>query len=103
MVRGVPQFVDSNSIANGFVMVPMKFGKTTNLVMIPLTERYKVYEIRDEKSDNAILIAHDHELETLPVRPMLFGGILKELKGDKTHTPKHSLFLEVIYAAELGE
>ena len=101
MVSGVPQFVESNAVANGFVMMPVTMGKTTNLVMIPLTERYKVYEIRDEKTDNAILIAHDHSQEKLPARPMLFGGILKELKGDKTHTPRHSLFLEAIYGAEV--
>ena len=58
IVTGVPKLVESKSAFSGFIMVPIMTGTVTTFMMIPLIDAYDVYEVRDEASDEAFLVAH---------------------------------------------
>jgi len=97
IVAGVPQHVDSRTVFQGFIMVPMSTGNVTTLMMIPISDRYDVYEVRDQETEDEFLVAHARGSYQLPETHTVLGGILKEVKGDDSNKPKHSLFLDTIY------
>jgi hypothetical protein len=97
IVTGVPHYTESKSEMMGFIMVPISNGKTTTMVMIPLIDQYRVYEVRDEATGDDFLIAHERGSRRLPEKRMRLGGVLKKIKAKKGTKPKHDLYLEAIY------
>jgi ribosomal protein L44E len=67
--------------------------------MIPITDQYYLYELRDQETDKEFLIAHTRGQRRLRETEQTFGGILKELNRNKTKTSKKRLFLECVYYA----
>ncbi|MFK7817288.1 MAG: hypothetical protein AB8G99_01105 [Planctomycetaceae bacterium] len=101
IVTGVPKLVESKTEFNGFIMVPIMTGTVTTFMMIPLVDAYDVYEVRDEASDEAFLVAHAKSSSELDGRRVQVAGVLKDLKESKEDCEASKLFLEVVYHREL--
>jgi hypothetical protein len=52
-------------------------------VMIPIMDKYDIYELKDESSSEKTIIANVRGSKSLPVELSRFGGILKETSLDK--------------------
>ncbi|MEO9953685.1 hypothetical protein [Nonlabens sp.] len=101
IVTGIPKLTESKNDFNGFIMIPIMTGSVTTFTMIPIMDRYDVYEIRDQDSDITFLIAHIKGAEKLPEKKIKIAGVLKELKEDKNQNTTDKLFLEVVYHIDL--
>ncbi len=97
IVTGVPKLVESKSEFSGFIMIPIMAGSVTTFMMIPLVDAYDVYEIRDEASDDAFLVAHAKSSAELDGRRTQVAGVLKDLKASKDECEASKMFLEVVY------
>ena len=97
ILKGIPKLVDKKSDFKGFIMVPISAGKTMTFVMIPLIDKYDVYELRDEISAETFIIAHARNSKKLPYEKMLVGGLLKELKPGEREGGNTQKFLEANY------
>lgn len=97
VVTGIPKHIESKTTFQGFVIVPITTGKSVVMVMIPLMDKYDVYEVRDNASDHSFLIAHARGSEKLPEQKITVGGILKELKTSKREDGPATKFLESFY------
>jgi len=95
ILTGVPKLIESKSDFNGFIMIPIMTGKVTTFTLIPLIDNYDVYELRDDKNSETIIIAHSKSSEKLPNEKIVVAGVLKELeKNEKGIKDK---FLEANY------
>jgi hypothetical protein len=101
ILTGVPKMIDSKKELNGFVMVPISAGKAISFMLIPIIEKYDVYELRDEESSTSFLIAHAKGEIKLPPRKIKVAGVLKELTVNKHKKEIPTLFLESLYYADL--
>jgi hypothetical protein len=101
ILTGYPRFVEDKTVFNGFVLVPISTGKVTTFAMIPIMDRYDIYELKDESSSEKTFIANVRGSKRLPVELSRFGGILKETSLDKEGEKKDRLFLEALYYTQL--
>ncbi|PPK95509.1 hypothetical protein LY01_01097 [Nonlabens xylanidelens] len=101
IITGIPKLTESKNDFNGFIMVPIMTGSVTTFTMIPIMDRYDVYEIRDQESDITFLIAHIKGSQKLPENRVKIAGVLKELKDDKNQEIAEKLFLESVYYIDL--
>jgi hypothetical protein len=97
-LTGVPELIDSKSDFNGFIMIPIMTGKVTTFSLIPLIDRYDIYELRDEKTSETFIIAHSKSSKKLPNEKIVIAGVLKELEKNEKEIKKK--FLEAIYYIE---
>lgn len=96
-VTGVPELKESKEYFSGMILVPV--GKA--FVPIPISDMYHVYEIKDEQSDEKIIIAHGKGSEKLPENRVTIAGVLKELKPKKDNDIDAAQFLEINYFLNL--
>lgn len=101
IITGIPKLTESKNDFNGFIMMPIMIGSVTTFTMIPIMDRYDVYEIRDQESDITFLIAHIKGTQKLPEKRIKIAGVLKELKDNKNQTTADKLFLEAVYHMDL--
>ena len=97
ILKGVPKLIENKSDFNGFILVPIMAGKAMSFVMIPIIDSYDVYELRDEKTSETFLIAHSRGSRKLPAEKIIIGGLLKELKTEKSDHSQTTKFLEINY------
>ena len=90
IITGFPKKIDSKSDFNGVIVLPV--GKS--FVAMPIIDKYDVYEIRDEVSDDTFLIAHARGSIVLPEKKIKVAGVLKELKSNKNEKKASKRFLE---------
>lgn len=99
IVAGFPIFLEDKTQFSGFIMIPICTGKVTSFTMIPIFDRFDVYEVYanvDLKGDKTI-IATVRGSKRLAVTMTTFGGIVKKLKfKDKSKRP-HSLYIEALF------
>jgi len=93
IITGFPKKIDSKSDFNGVIVLPV--GKS--FVVMPIIDKYDVYEIRDEVSDDTFLIAHARGSIVLPEKKIKVAGVLKELKSNKNEKKTSKKFLEALY------
>ncbi len=93
IITGFPKKIDSKSDFNGVIFIPVG----NSMIAIPLIDKYDVYEIRDEVSDNTFLIAHARGAIVLPEKKIKVAGVLKELKSNKNEKKASKKFLEALY------
>lgn len=103
IVSGYPQFVENKTEFGGFIMIPIVAGKVTTFTMIPIYDKFDVYEVFDDPeltSLNSVIatvrgkrLEHDGAIR--------FGGILRELKFNDTTNNSHKFYLEVAYYTPL--
>ncbi|MDT0644201.1 hypothetical protein RM553_15295 [Zunongwangia sp. F363] len=96
ILTGVPKLIEGKSAFNGFIMMPIMAGKTMTFMMIPLIEKYNVYELRDETTSETFIIAHSKDSEILPQEKIVIAGVIKELQAQKGENAP-AKFLEAIY------
>ena len=101
MITGYPRFLKDKSEFKGFIMVPIMAGKVMTFMMIPIQDRYDVYELRDEKTSQKVFLANIRGLPRLPECLSRFGGVLKELSDDEKEEKGGRLFLEGVYYTPL--
>jgi len=100
IITGIPKMIESKTDFNGFIMFPMISGNVTTFMMIPLIDKYDVYELRDEKSSETFLIAHLKDSDKLPNKKIILGGVLKKLNESEKEGEEKGIFLETIYHSE---
>jgi len=100
IISGYPKVIDAKDKLAGFIMVPIMAGKVMTFTMIPIIEKFHVYELYDEPSGATFIIAHAKSDAPLPTSYFTFAGVLKELKQDKTGAKSEELFLEAFYYVE---
>lgn len=98
IITGFPKKIDSKSDFNGVIVLPV--GKS--FVVMPIIDKYDVYEIRDEVSDDTFLIAHARGSIVLPEKKIKVAGVLKELKANKNEKKASKSFLEAIYYLDIN-
>jgi len=98
IITGFPKKIDSKSDFNGAIVLPV--GKS--IVVIPIIDKYDVYEIRDEVSDDTFLIAHARGSIVLPEKKIKVAGVLKELKANKNEKKASKRFLEALYYLDIN-
>ena len=101
ILTGYPRFVEDKTVFNGFILLPISTGKVTTFVMIPIMDKYDIYELKDESSSEKTFISNVRGSKRLPVELSRFGGILKETSLDKEGEKKDRLFLEAFYYTQL--
>lgn len=97
IITGVPKLVDAKTEFKGFIIVPIAAGKVMTMILVPIMDRYDVYELRDHNTAETFLIAHARGEEKLPEELMKVAGIIKELKADKKEELPPKKFLEALY------
>jgi hypothetical protein len=97
-LTGVPELIDSKSDFNGFIMIPIMTGKVTTFSLIPLIDRYDIYELRDEKTSEKFIIYNSKSSKKLTNEKIVIAGVLKELEKNEKEIKKK--FLEAIYYIE---
>ena len=102
IITGFPKKIESKSDFNGFIIVPLIAGKVTSFILIPIIDKYDVYEIRDEESDVSFLIAHARGSAMLPEKKIKVAGVLKELKAKKDEKKASKRFLEAVYYLDIN-
>ncbi|MBU0696549.1 MAG: hypothetical protein KKE39_08510 [Bacteroidetes bacterium] len=100
ILKGIPKLTDAKTELSGFVMVPIMAGKTMTMVMIPIMDKYEVYELRDEHNGEQFFIAHAKGEQKLPEQHLTIAGLIKELKPNKKGDQPSKKFLEAIYYLE---
>lgn len=100
IISGIPKYITSKETFTGFIMIPMMTGGVTSFTMIPLIDMYDVYEIKDNESDEAFLIAHAKSSTKLPQKNIKIAGIFKELKTSLEEENASKKFLAVHYYLE---
>ena len=98
IITGFPKKIDSKSDFNGVIVLPV--GKS--FVVMPIIDKYDVYEIRDEVSDDTFLIAHARGSIVLPEKKIKVAGVLKELKANKNEKKASKRFLEALYYLDIN-
>lgn len=93
IITGTPKLLGADKEFKGFIMVSS--GNTFTL--IPIIDKYVMYEIRDDASSATFIIAHTRGEATLPAKTMKVGGVLKQLKDTKDDENASKKFLEATY------
>jgi hypothetical protein len=101
IMAGIPKKIDANSDFKGFLMFPVMSGSVITFMMIPIVDKYDVYEIRDEASAETFFIAHSNDSERFMNKKAMLGGVLKEMKANENEQVPTKKFLEVTYYIEL--
>ncbi|MBT31319.1 MAG: hypothetical protein CMO01_16820 [Thalassobius sp.] len=97
IITGIPKLIESKSEFTGFIMIPIMAGSVTTFSMIPIIELYNIYELQDLETGKDIIIAHTKGDGKLPEIPLKCGGVIKELKKDKSSKQPATIFLEGLY------
>ena len=93
IVTGIPTKVDSRQEFKGFIFVSPG-------ILIPIIDRYDIYEMRDEELAEPLLIAHARGSKKLPQQMVKVAGILKEIKVKTDGAETRKMFLEALYYAD---
>jgi len=101
IVTGTPKLVDTKSDFTGFIFMPINTSDINSFILIPLSELYYVYEIRDQENDEKFFIAHSKSSSKLEEKKMKLGGTLKEFKSEKKEDSISNKFLEISYHMDL--
>lgn len=97
IITGIPKLQTSKTRFSGFIMIPIIAGSVTSFVMIPISEKYDIYEVRDEESSEEFLVAHSRSSNKLPQKKIKIGGVIKELKLKEDEKEASGKFLECLY------
>ncbi len=103
IVTGYPRFVENKTEFGGFIMIPIMAGKVTTFTMIPIFDKFDVYEVFDDPEMNSLnsVIATVRGKRLAHDGPIRFGGILRDLKFKDKTKKSHKFYLEVVYYTKL--
>jgi hypothetical protein len=103
IVAGYPRFVENKTELSGFIMIPVSTGKVTTFTMIPIFDRFDVYEVFDDRrmrKPNTVIATvrgqrFDHD------GMIRFGGVLKKLQFKDETKKSHRFYLETMFYTRL--
>jgi hypothetical protein len=84
-------------------MVPIMVGKVMVPIMIPIFDKFDVYEVFDDKQ----MKKPNSMIATVPSKrfdhdgPIRFGGVLRKLEFDKHSKKTHQFYLETLFYTKL--
>ncbi len=96
ILSGIPKHLSENTTPAGFVLIPVMVGKITVIIPVPVTDIYNTYRT-DEKG---ILLAQSDKKNLLPEKPLMLGGVIKELRTEKGQENPDGKFLEILFYCE---
>lgn len=99
IVAGFPVFLEDKTQFAGFIMIPICTGKITTFTMIPIFDKFDIYEVysnSDLKGDKTI-IATVRGSKRLAAKMTTFGGIVKKLKFREKSKRPHNLYVESLF------
>ena len=80
-------------------MIPMCTGKITTFMMIPIFDKFDVYEVYSDANlkGNKTIIATVRGSKRLSTTMTSFGGIVKKLKFKDKSKRTHRLYIETLF------
>jgi hypothetical protein len=99
IVAGFPVFLEDKTQFSGFIMVPISTGKTMTFIMVPIFDKFDVYEVYADSSltGEKTIIATMRGSKRLETAMTTFGGIVKKLKFKDKSERKHRLYVETLF------
>ena len=99
IVAGYPVFLEDRTRFSGFIMIPMYTGKTMSFTMIPIFDKFDVYEVYADSglTGAKTIIATMRGSKRLDTALTTFGGIVKELKFKDKSERRHRLYVETLF------
>ncbi len=102
IITGIPKLKSQKDEFKGFVITPVAGpNHITTFTLTPIIDQYDVYELKDESSDESLVIAHVRGTEKLPEKRLSLAGVLKELQVDKNEDSASDIFMEAVYYLEI--
>ena len=99
IVTGFPAFLEDKTQFSGFIFIPISTGKTTSFMMIPIFDKFDIYEVytdSDLKGDKTIIATVRGSKKLSPDRTT-FAGVIKKLEFKNKSKKPHSLYVETLY------
>lgn len=99
VVEGFPRFLEDKTELQAFIMIPIMAGKVMTFAMIPIFDRFDIYEVYSNsafRGGNTIIATVRGSKRLQNVRTA-FAGIVKELKFDPNTKASHRFYLESLY------
>ncbi len=99
ITTGYPRFVEDRTQFSGFIMIPIMAGNVTTFAMIPIFDKFDVYEVFDDRrmrKPNS-MIATKRGQRLTHKGPIRFGGILRDLKFKDKTRKSHKFYLETLF------
>jgi len=99
IVAGFPVFVEDKTQFSGFIMIPICTGKITTFMMIPIFDKFDVYEVYSDSAlkGSKTIIATVRGSKRLSTTMTSFGGIVKKLKFKDKSKRTHRLYIETLF------
>lgn len=99
IVRGYPVFLEDKTQFSGFIFIPMFTGKTMTFMMIPIFDKFDVYEVyaNSDLTGSKTIIATVRGSKRLASTIVTFGGIVKKLQFKDKSERAHSLYVETLF------
>jgi len=104
VITGYPRFIEDKTQFSGFISVPITTGKVTTYAMIPIFDRFDVYELFDDdcQHEPSAMIAAETGKKFVSGTPVRLGGFLRKLESKNQTEPTHDLYLECVFYSRLG-
>lgn len=96
IISGTPRKIEGEGIISGFISIPV----IDVFTLIPISETYIVYEIKDDVSGEAVLVAHDKDAGLLPESPIKIAGVIKQFQLTQEDESEFQKFIEVDFYSE---
>ena len=103
IATGFPRFVEDRTQFSGFIMIPIVAGNVTPFMMIPIFDKFDVYEVFDDrrmrKPNSMVATVRGQRLtHDAPIR---FGGVLRKLEFKDKTKKSHKFYLETVFYTRL--
>lgn len=103
IVTGYPRFVEDRTQFSGFIMIPLMAGKVMTFIMVPIFDKFDVYEVFDDhqmrKPNSMVATARGQRL--VHDGPIRFGGVLRKLEFKDKTKKSHRFYLETVFYTKL--
>jgi hypothetical protein len=102
IITGFARQIEDKTQFKGFIIVPIMVGKVFVPMMIPLFDRYRIFEVFDDEKMKkpSGIVATELKKKLVPQGRIQFGGLLKKLSYQKKEPQEHLMFLEAIFYAK---
>ena len=103
IVTGYPRFVEDRTQFRGFIMIPVMAGKVMTFMMLPIFDKFDVYEVFDDrrmlKPNSVVATVRGQRLEHDGA--IRFGGVLRKLEFEDKTKKSHNFYLETVFYTKL--
>ncbi|UCG59855.1 MAG: hypothetical protein JSU70_10105 [Phycisphaerales bacterium] len=99
IVAGFPVFLEDKTQFSGFIFIPICTGKVTTFMMVPIFDKFDVYEVyaNSDLTGDKTIIATVRGSKRLSPALTTFGGIVKKLKFKNESERTHSFYVETLF------